>query len=66
VPRTRADFLEFTRNDLHGHVAGNLARRMTTHSVGHNEEPAGRIYSGVKAVLVARPDNANVCSRSDN
>ena len=43
---------------LHRHLARHLARRVTTHAVGHDENPA--VGDHEVAVLIARPDDADV------
>ena len=40
------------------HLARDFARRMTTHAVGHDEDPA--IGNHEVAVLIPRPDDSDV------
>ena len=56
---------QLARDDLHRHLAGDFARRVTAHTVGDDKQAPLGISVGVKAVFVACADAPDVGAGGD-
>ena len=58
--RDVVDWREVARDDGHGHLAGDLARRMTAHPIGNHKYAAIRRRVGEQAVFVAGANHPDI------